>query len=179
MSNVPYTDKFIARFWSAVDKSPNGTGATNGLGTDCWLWKRSTNGKYGMQRVGKVFCSAHRVAYRISHPDEEIDGWIVMHKCDNPPCCRPDHLKRGTDADNVRDADLKGRRKSVANSRAIIRSFEQRRLRYGTVRVSPEAVADIQANYRPGKGGTVRMLSKKWGVSITHIRNIGKGKFHK
>lgn len=35
-------------------------------------------------------------------------GAVVMHKCDNPPCCNPEHLKLGTDKENMQEA---GKRK--------------------------------------------------------------------
>lgn len=38
-------------------------------------------------------------------------GMVVMHKCDNPPCCNPDHLEIGTKADNNRDMAAKRRGK--------------------------------------------------------------------
>jgi hypothetical protein len=34
----------------------------------------------------------------------------VLHKCDEPACCRPDHLFLGTIADNNWDMTAKGRR---------------------------------------------------------------------
>jgi hypothetical protein len=37
------------------------------------------------------------------------DGMLVLHRCDNPPCCRPDHLFLGTNADNSADKVQKKR----------------------------------------------------------------------
>lgn len=34
---------------------------------------------------------------------------MVLHKCDNRPCCRPDHLFLGTAKDNTDDMISKGR----------------------------------------------------------------------
>lgn len=34
---------------------------------------------------------------------------VVMHRCDNPPCYRLDHLQLGTVADNNRDTHIKNR----------------------------------------------------------------------
>lgn len=36
-------------------------------------------------------------------------GEICMHKCDNPPCINPEHLKIGTYTENMRDCSAKGR----------------------------------------------------------------------
>jgi HNH endonuclease len=37
------------------------------------------------------------------------EGMVVMHLCDNPPCYRYDHLRLGTNADNMADMVAKGR----------------------------------------------------------------------
>jgi hypothetical protein len=39
-------------------------------------------------------------------PDEK-----ALHHCDNPPCLNPLHLYVGTDADNARDREARGRRR--------------------------------------------------------------------
>lgn len=36
-------------------------------------------------------------------------GLCVLHRCDTPACIRCDHLFLGTDADNMRDKEIKGR----------------------------------------------------------------------
>lgn len=40
-------------------------------------------------------------------------GHVVMHTCDNPPCIEMSHLKLGTQQENIRDMDRKGRRVNV------------------------------------------------------------------
>jgi hypothetical protein len=76
-----------AWFWSRVK-----------IGTrdDCWLWTgtMSTAG-YGRLRNNGPRIYAHRVAYMLSI-GEIPDGLLVLHACDNPPCCNPDHLNVGT-----------------------------------------------------------------------------------
>lgn len=53
---------------------------------------------------------AHRVAYEAKY-GAIPEGMVVMHLCDNPACCNPDHLMLGTPKDNAHDAILKGRSK--------------------------------------------------------------------
>lgn len=36
-------------------------------------------------------------------------GMVIMHTCDNRLCVRPDHLRLGTQAENIQDMWSKGR----------------------------------------------------------------------
>ncbi len=76
----------------------------------CWLWDGGLDKDgYGKASVPVTNRSvrAHRVAYDAW---VSVPGVVVMHTCDVPACCNPDHLRSGTQRDNIRDMDLKGRR---------------------------------------------------------------------
>ncbi|MGH7024521.1 MAG: HNH endonuclease signature motif containing protein [Caulobacteraceae bacterium] len=51
---------------------------------------------------------AHRLAWELANGPIP-DGLLILHKCDNPVCCNPDHLFLGTAADNHADCAAKGR----------------------------------------------------------------------
>lgn len=74
----------------------------------CFVWSGKTNpGGYGKMRLMQEQL-AHRVSWVVTNgPIPE--GRDVLHKCDNPPCCNPDHLFLGTDEDNAKDRKNKGR----------------------------------------------------------------------
>ena len=97
------------RFWPKVNKDgpihPT-------LGTRCWLWTAGTNGHgYGAFHPGpgrRGMGKAHRISWTIANGPIP-DGLGVLHRCDNPPCVNPAHLFLGTDQENHRDMDAKGR----------------------------------------------------------------------
>lgn len=95
-----YTPQDEKRFWEKVNKTE-----------DCWNWTAGVlKGPfpYGRFMLNKRKYLAHRLAYFFTQgfiPDD-VD---VLHHCDNPRCCNPDHLFLGTDIDNSRDCVAKGR----------------------------------------------------------------------
>lgn len=95
------------RLWNQVSKGKEPD--------DCWEWVGTTNQKgYGYtalsssgEKNGKKLYT-HRLAYQLTYgPIPE--GMHVCHKCDNPRCCRPDHLFLGTHQENMSDMVSKGR----------------------------------------------------------------------
>lgn len=75
----------------------------------CWLWTRTCNNKgYGTMTVNKKTVLSHRISFEVFNR-RLLDRTLVLHRCDNPPCCNPNHLFSGTHQDNVLDAIKKGR----------------------------------------------------------------------
>ena len=52
---------------------------------------------------------AHRFSWELYNAKEIPKGMCVLHRCDNPPCCNPDHLFIGTMKDNTQDMMRKER----------------------------------------------------------------------
>lgn len=100
------------RFWSKVDKRSD---------EECWNWfgcisgtekLRKRYGGRGSIRVGDRMVVAPRVAWELTN-GVIPDGLAALHKCDNPLCCNPSHLFLGTQLDNIKDRESKGRGKGA------------------------------------------------------------------
>jgi len=77
---------------------------------DCWIWQNSLNESgYGKSCLNGDQEAAHRVSYKIFKGKIE-KKLQVLHKCDVRSCINPDHLYLGTQKDNIRDMDERGRR---------------------------------------------------------------------
>lgn len=77
----------------------------------CWLWTGPLNWRgYGhaWDTTHQKMRGAHRISYEL-HCGPIPSGMCVLHTCDTRRCVRPDHLWIGTDIDNARDRDSKGR----------------------------------------------------------------------
>lgn len=140
------------KFWLNVHKTD-----------DCWLWSAGCTGAgYGGWQFDNKFVLAHRFSYELIHGPVPKDI-CVLHKCDNPPCVRPDHLFLGTHADNARDRDIKGR----AASRLGVGN--------GSAKLTESDVREIRYLYTTG-GWTHRSLSLKYGVTQTPVQFLLQGK---
>jgi hypothetical protein len=75
----------------------------------CWEWNGAQNRNgYGVVYHSGETLVASRAAFRV-WKSEEIGELFVCHTCDNRICINPDHLRLGTNADNMRDMVQKGR----------------------------------------------------------------------
>ena len=75
----------------------------------CLVWQGAKNTRgYSFISIGAKLIRVHRLIWKLAYGDIP-QGLNVLHKCDNPPCIKLDHLFLGTLKDNTRDAILKGR----------------------------------------------------------------------
>lgn len=70
--------------------------------TGCWVPRSGAKG-YRYTKVNGKSVRAHRVVAGAKPGD------VVLHSCDNPWCCNPEHLTTGTQRDNMLDMSTKGR----------------------------------------------------------------------
>lgn len=143
--------------------------------TGCWEWTGSRNKKgYGLiggEINGKRYAKkgarmlAHRVAWIIFIGDipgsDDAHGTVVMHVCDNPGCVNPQHLRLGTQADNVADMISKGRK--------IAGEF-QTRTGIDHFRSAFKSQSDIDLIC--SMKGHTKALAEKYGVDVCTIKRI-------
>ena len=106
------------------------------LDTPCreWAGYRNPDG-YGSRhekqpgRKGKMV-KVHRWVMAQIHGWEALEGKVVMHLCDNPPCYRYDHLRIGTHSDNMRDRHAKGRSNNIKTHCKFGHEFTAENTRY-------------------------------------------------
>lgn len=153
---------WLARFLSCITFSD---------GDKCWEWKASTDRKgYGQFNIRDAITGkknlkrAHRIAYElfVANPGEKF----CCHRCDNPLCCNPSHIFLGTNLDNVRDMDRKGRRK------VSVKIGEK----HSNAILSNEAVREIKERLKSGKRGIGLELAAEYGVSPITISAIKVGR---
>ncbi len=155
---IPLTD----RFWAKVDK--NGPVIREELG-QCWIFTgdHDENG-YGRILVSttpRQYVYTHRLSFAIAHGKEVGDCAHVLHRCDYPPCCRPEHLFEGNQQMNNQDRDAKDRvRHGSAHANAKLNELQ---------------VAAIRRAHQAG-GVSVRGISELYGVSHQTISDLLSGR---
>lgn len=77
--------------------------------TSCINWTKAINRHgYGILNRKNQEYFAHRQAY-VEEYGPIPKGLCVLHSCDNPSCINPKHLFLGTQLENIKDRNAKGR----------------------------------------------------------------------
>lgn len=127
----------------------------------CWLWLGACNDVgYGHIRRGGTFTYAHRAFYERRFGPIPADA-VLLHKCDVPCCVNPDHLRPGTQKENMQDMIAKKRDRIVGSRAPRARLTEQDVLRIREQWRSPEEIAE------------------EYNISVTHAAAVRRGDFWK
>src|ERR1700744_1081828 len=116
----------------------------------CWQWTGLIDFYgYGVVVIKGKENRAHRISYQL-HKGMNNGAHVIMHLCDNKRCINPEHLREGTQQENIDDM------------------MQKRRNRSGK-KLNPEMVAEIKR--RIGKESN-KALAKEFGVDPTSISAI-------
>lgn len=127
---------------------------------ECLLWTRciNTDGYPRAAWKGSANGKVHRIVYSLVHPKQTIEGFVIRHKCDTPLCINPEHLLRGTEADNMKDRDARERHGQAKVSHAQVRAIRDLAGKYKNV----ELAAMFGINSR-----TISSI-----ISCTHFKHV-------
>lgn len=124
-------------------------------GTDeCWTFLGChDSGSLGYGRISRdgVLLYAHRAAYELAL-GPIAPGMLVTHRCDNPRCCNPNHLRLGTPASNA--SEMVNRHRSRGHLKA-------------------DQVRQIDAMLKDGISH--KRISTKFSISEMSVRRIAWG----
>jgi hypothetical protein len=128
----------------------------------CWPWTSALNSNgYGVIHVAGVARRAHRLAWIEANGPIPPDKPHLLHRCDNPRCVNPAHLRTGTHKENMADMIARGR----ARHDGLTGS------RNGSAKLTEADVRAIRA-----AGGSQRAIATRFGVHQGTVSNILLGK---
>jgi hypothetical protein len=123
-----------------------------------WQWFR--NRGYGQKHWNGKTAQAHVLAFLLAGGVLTDEKNCVLHSCDNPPCCNPNHLRAGSRAEN--------------NQEAYDRNMKKKGSAHYIAKLKEEDIPIIRSLRRDGM--SFYQISKRFGVSMATIKDISDGK---
>ena len=139
----------------------------------CWEWRYAKN-KKGYGRVGlpktRKTVFAHRLAYEVL-VGPIPKGLCLLHSCDNPSCCNPDHLRIGSKAENNKDIIERGRHVAGGTKTPKSRCKYERGEKHHAAKFRANDIRLIRIRYSSGEC-TQQELASEYGTSRDAIGKI-------
>jgi hypothetical protein len=155
-AGTPYYEQLLIRIREKLD--PTGERDRE----VCWIWQ----GKKNRQGYGKLWSKeapgkevlAHRASYEAFTGCDPQDQ-CVLHTCDVPSCCNPDHLYVGTRKDNAEDR--------------VDRDRQARGENHGQAQLKAVDVWILRERY--ARKEPLAEIARDLGISYKHAWKIAKG----
>lgn len=148
--NAKRLEKFSAKFKANLD-------------TGCIEWQGScTSAGYGQTSLDGKHWYTHRLAYTLAFGDIP-SGLMVRHMCENRKCGNPDHLRLGTNQENMQD------RLDSGHKRAVTFGGEN----HHNSKLTEDRVVELRNRLRTGE--TAAQISQDFGVSVSAIGRAATG----
>ncbi len=123
----------------------------------CWEGQGARRKNYAAYtHDGKTF-GWHRITCWLAH-GEPSEGDNALHSCDNRACINPDHLRWGSQKENVHDAIQRNRRRDCRGERN------------GRAKINSNVVKAIRAI--AGTGPTNTQIAELYGISNQMVSRI-------
>lgn len=122
---------------------------------ECVSHADNGQGYIRVRRLGRDI-HLHRLVLEITSGVSRNDMFVI-HSCDNPPCCNPEHLRYGTHRENCDD--------KVARGRA------PRGKKNWCTKLDEKTVLELHKSHAP-----VMEDARRYGVSKSAIKGIRSGK---
>ena len=91
---------FMQRFEEKIEMIPE---------CGCWIWTAATNiHGYGLFIFNGKMQSTHRISWQV-YRGAIPAGMFILHRCDTRLCVNPNHLRIGTQKENIQECHSKGR----------------------------------------------------------------------
>lgn len=138
-------------------------------GIGCWEWTAARGpqgyGAFSMGgRADRRMVGAHRISWELANGPIP-PGMSVMHRCDNPPCVRPSHLRLGSPADNMRDMAVKERSRTTRLSAEQVNAIRLEAAR-------GDRHIDIAARYGISKANVSMITTRQTWKHLPTVRDL-------
>jgi hypothetical protein len=163
---------FLDRLWGSIQQC----GHEDACPYCCWPWLKTHDedgyGKFSLSYNGRH--TTHpvvRIIFELWHAMLLPPDMCACHYCDNPGCCNPLHLWKGTRVDNRLDCVQKGRQaKGLRSGRHTHpEAFPQGEDR-SNAKLSNQEARDIRQAH--SQGISASRLGKRYGVSKFAILSV-------
>jgi len=143
---TPLIDRIEATGWDVDD------------GSGCWIWRGRVDWfGYPMIKFNAKQTRVHRAIWEIHNGIDFPANMNALHSCDTPSCMNPEHIRPGTQVENIADMVAKGRQVRAPGSNLTEHDIREIRRRVA----SGERQIDVARELGIDTGTMSKIINRK------------------